>query len=430
MKTAKAQKTKKRHPVRSGILLGLLLAAAAALCVYSHFGGFGTGDCADTDEFSEYATGVEDIAFPDGAQIIALGEATHGNADFQQLKLTVFQQAVSEKGVRAFGLEADAGCCEAVNRYIHGGEGTAEEAAAALSFEIYRTPETAQLISWMREYNQTAVSGGDLRFYGFDMQRIEYNYEYLLEAAEACGLDTAALKKLWDGDGYSDSFTADERAAVIDGVRDELTAQGEAVGAHFADILLQNNELGKVAADAAVYPALRDKLMAQNALWILGQEKALGCEAIFLAGHNGHMKQFGNYSAEDKVMGNILSDELGGGYFVIGTDFFRSSCNLPTGKDRKRVGHTFYSYDPLAKAAKKCGYDQCWLDFSAVPEDSALHGDISNYCRMGTLGDVPYDPLIMGLLPQSYRVWQSPAELYDGMIFVTDAQPTVIASLD
>ena len=44
-------------------------------------------------------------------------------------------------GVRAFALEGDYGGCEQVNRYIHGGEGTAQEAAAAIGFSIYRTEE-------------------------------------------------------------------------------------------------------------------------------------------------------------------------------------------------------------------------------------------------------------------------------------------------
>ena len=66
---------------------------------------------------------------------------SHGNAEFQQLKLSVFQNLVENAGIRAFALEGDYGGCEYVNRYIHGGEGTAEQAAAAIGFAIYRTDE-------------------------------------------------------------------------------------------------------------------------------------------------------------------------------------------------------------------------------------------------------------------------------------------------
>ena len=424
---------KKKHPMVRNTLLGAAATLIIMLCVYSYFGGIGTGRSADKAEFAKYAGEVGSISIPAEARVIAFGEATHGNAEFQQLRLDVFKKAVTENGVKAFGLEGDAGGCEVVNRYIHGGEGTAEEAAAAIGFEIYRTPETAQLISWMREYNETAEPGGDLRFYGFDMQRIENNYKFLLEGAKKYGVDAAALEEIWDGDGYSDAFDRDYRKEVIENVKAQLEVLDHAdttETVYFADILLQNIELGKVVNFAAEGNVLRDRLMAQNALRLLEREEQRGPGAIFLAGHVGHMAQFGNYTAEDKIMGNILADKLGDGYFVIGTEFYRSKCNLPKANGSGRAGHVFYSRDPLAKAAKKCGYDECWLDFSAVPQDSALYGDISNYTWQGKLGDVAYSPILMSLLPQCYRVWQCPSQLYDGMIFVSNAHPTVVAEAE
>ena len=65
------------------------------------------------------------------------------------------KQMKKNNGVRAFALEGDYGGCGQVNRYIHGGEGTAQEAAAAIGFSIYRTGEMAELISYMRQYNES-----------------------------------------------------------------------------------------------------------------------------------------------------------------------------------------------------------------------------------------------------------------------------------
>ncbi len=64
-------------------------------------------------------------------------------------------------------------------------------------------------------------------------------------------------------------------------------------------------------------------------------------------------------------MGNILSEELGDGYFAIGTDFYKTNCNLPK-NDGKRITHTFYSYDPLAKAAKKAGLTGIYIPLRSV----------------------------------------------------------------
>ena len=422
------QNKRKKHTALI-VVLSIFAVLLAAAGVYSHFGGFGTGQCADTAEFSKYAASISEITVPEQTRIVALGEATHGNREFQQLKLDVFQVLVENAGVRAFALEGDFGGCEAVNRYIHGGDGTAADAAAAIGFAIYRTQEMENLIDWMRQYNASAAPGEDLCFYGFDMQRIGYNYQYLLEAARADGLDTARLEEIWNSEenGFDDGYTSDQRTETLTAVQNALPAD-DALAIHLADILLQNIKLSEVLNDAGAYPALRDRLMAENTLWILEQEQKRGNERIFVSGHNGHIEQFGTYGPEDKVMGNLLADELGDGYFAIGTDFYKTTCNLPKGSDGRRLTHTFYSHDPLAKASKKCGLDVAYLDFSAVPETSALYGQLRDYTWMGSLGE-SYSPVIMSLLPMSYRVWRSPQTVYDAMIFVANAHPTQIRAL-
>lgn len=418
---------KKKHSriwaVAGIILLGIVIVGS----IYSHFGGFGTGPCADETEFSQYARQVDQITIPEKTRIVALGEASHGNVEFQQLKLSVFQNLVENDGIRAFALEGDYGGCEYVNRYIHGGEGTAEQAAAAIGFAIYRTDEMADLISYMRKYNETAKDGDDLRFYGFDMQRWSYNLQYLIEACEKAGIDVTELKKLEDTEEQHSEYDVEQQSKVITEIKEELQksdAKDIAQADHLADTLLQNISFGKVIDSAMEGNALRDKLMAENVMWILSMEEQRGNSRIFISGHNGHIERSGNYGTENRVMGNILSDELGEGYFAIGTDFYKTNCNLPK-NDGSRITHTFYSYDPLAKAAKKAGYDMCWLDFSNVPENSKLKGQISDTVFMGSLGE-GYDPIFMSFIPRSYRISKTPEALYDGMIFVTNAHPIEI----
>ena len=421
-------KETKKHPFRK-IWLALLAMVIVVGCIFSHFGGFGTGQCADTTEFARYARGISEISIPAQARVVALGEATHGNAEFQQLKLGVFKVMVEKYGVRAFALEGDYGCCEAVNRYIHGGEGTVQEAVAAIGFAIYRTEEMEQLVSWMRDYNATASEEDQLCFYGFDMQRYEYNYQYLLEAARDFGLDTKDLEKIWDDEkgGFSDAYKPEENARIFEVVKQELMQQNDSLTAkavHHADVLLQNISIGTVINDAAAGNVLRDKLMADNVCWILEQEQARGKDRIFVSAHNGHIQRRNNYGTTGKGMGHLLADKFGEGYFVIGTDFHKARVNLPQGKARKRSIHTFYSHDPLAKASKKCGYEMSWLDFSTIPEDSPLKKQISGYTWMGSLGE-GYSPF-MAVMPMAYRVWDSPSKLYDGMILVSNANPIVI----
>ena len=418
---------KKKHSRIWAVVGIILLGIVAVGSIYSHFGGFGTGPCADETEFMQYADQVDNIKIPEKTKIVALGEASHGNVEFQQLKLSVFQNLVENAGIRAFALEGDYGGCEYVNRYIHGGEGTAEQAAAAIGFAIYRTDEMADLISYMRKYNETAKAGDDLRFYGFDMQNWSYNLQYLTVACKASGIDVTELKKLEDNDEADGGYDIEEQTRIIMEIKKELQesdAKDIKQADHLADTLLQNISLGKVIDSAVEGNALRDQRMAENVMWILSMEEQRGNACIFISGHNGHIERSGNYGTDNRVMGNILSDELGEGYFAIGTDFYKTNCNLPK-SDGKRITHTFYSYDPLAKAAKKAGYDMCWLDFSKVPENSKLKEQITDHVSMGSLGE-GYSAFFMSIFPQSYRISQSPEKLYDGMIFVADAHPIEI----
>ena len=420
-------KKRKRH---TGWIVVLCMAAAIAVIagIYSRFGGFGTGDCADTEEFAKYAASVSELTVPDEAQIVALGEATHGNKEFQQLRLDVLQVLVEKYGVRAFALEGDFGGCEAINRYIHGEGGTAAEALSATGFAIYRTEEMENLVEWLRDYNASATQGDDLRFYGFDMEQRAYTYRYLLEAVHKANIEAAEFEKMWNSEAstYADGYTTEQRTEIITAVKEQLPPD-DVQALHFADILLQNIELGKYIDDSAELNAQRDRMMAENTLWILQQEQARGNSRILISGHNNHIMQCEN--AGTPVLGSLLAENLGDGYFAIGTDFYKSVCNLPKPYTGKRITHTFYSYDPLAKASKKCGFDVSFLDFSKVPEGSALMEYIANSVPMGSLGEY-YSILMNNFVPRSYRVQRIPQDAYDAMVFVTDTAPIEIESLN
>ena len=418
-----------RHAKRKGCLVAalvLLAAGAIAAGIWSRFGGFGTGPSADPDEFARYATEISSLEIPARTRVVALGEATHGNREFQELKLDVLKVLVERYGVRAFALEADSGGCELVNRYIHGGEGTLEETVGNLDFSLYRTDQMAELISWMRAYNETAALGDDLRFYGFDLQNYEHSHQLLLEELRTCGLDTAGLESLGQlRDEHPDDLDRDLVVATYEGVRQKLEALPDnadtRLALHLVDCLLQNDELGR-AANSPKSHGLRDHFMAQNVLWILSQEEQLGKQCILVSAHNGHIEQTGTYGPDAKVMGNLLADELGEAYHAIGTDFFRAEVNLPKGDGR--MTHTFYSYDPLAHAAATCGYERCWLDFACVSADAPLRTFIDGPIMMGSVGE-GFSPL-MYVLPQAYRVKREPSSPYDSMIFVPYAHPTEI----
>ena len=317
---------------------------AFLVMVYSYFGGFTTGDYVDGVEFKD------EIVISSDKRIIALGEATHGNKEFQELKLSIFKKLVEENGVRAFAIEGDFGGCLEVNEYIHGGSGSALEAVKKIGFKIYQTKEMMNLIDYMLDYNMSHLDD-DIRFYGFDMQRTEY-------------LDKE----------YSD----------------------EDINLYLKEIKRQNKEVDN--------SLLRDKYMAQNIEWILERE-----DKVFVCAHNEHVAKWGSYDS----MGKLLSLKEENGYYAIGTDFYKSRCNLPS--KGKRIVRTFFSHNPLAKSLKMSGKDVGVIDTSELDVD---------YIYMGTLGE-SYS-FMNRLIPQSYRMFQPPKTMYDAMVLFVNVNPTDI----
>jgi erythromycin esterase len=287
----------------------------------------------------------------------------------------------------------------------------------------------ADLISWMKSYNEKAKEGQDIRFYGFDMQDKEYDFRYVIEALTECGISATRLEQLMDGADYSDEFSREDREKILSEVRDILLENHDQAAAHYADVLIQNSKLfDEYENNPNGSFGLRDTFMAENVMWILAQEEQLGNKMIFISGHNGHMQQFGTFrGGEDKVMGNILADEIGrDAYFSIGTDFYKTTCNMPK-NEKQRTTFTAYSHDPLAKAAYKSGNDVCLLDFSKVPDDSSIAAQINGYIFLGSLGDQSvggFNRIVMKAIPYTYREWRNPHESYDAMIFVSNAHPT------
>jgi erythromycin esterase len=116
-------------------------------------------------------------------QVVALGEATHGTREFFQLKHRLLEFLVKEMGFRFFVLEASYDKCLKINDYVLYGLGRRDEALKNQGYWVWDTREVAEMIDWMRAYNEQAAPHEKVQFLGMDMQRIDGAYgrieEYL-----------------------------------------------------------------------------------------------------------------------------------------------------------------------------------------------------------------------------------------------------------
>lgn len=387
-------------------------------------------------ETEKYAVSVSEFAIPDGTTIVGLGEASHGNVEFQELKLEVFKNLVENYGYKAFGLELDFGEGLLLNDYIQGGESTAEEILLQSSFMIYHTKQMAALIDWMREYNQTAPEDGKLRFYGFDMQNGSPGALRLTDYCRKHG-DLGIDSELLEIEALTDTevWVEDEEIPAVKKALETVRLALEKKHPndteypsilHACDALIQ--QMGSYDVKAEDYSNYRDQCMAENVGWILEQESLHGNDKLMIAAHNGHISR--SWMDGCSTFGGRLSDTYGDAYYAVGTDFFTADININTSsmdsEEYVRSNHHFCSADPLAYQAKYMDDGMYYLDFSTVPEESKkLYGQIYKETPMGNIGE-GYS-WVWYLFPNRvYRPSQVPAEMYDAMIFVYDNTPIEI----
>lgn len=378
-------------------------------------------------DIEDYGKDLSQINLDDDIQVVGLGEATHGNSDFQDLRLEVLKTLVEKNNLKNFCLEADFGEGVMINNYIHGNKRD-ENISSVFSFNIYHTKNMNDLINYMFDYNQKAKDEDKLSFYGFDMQNPEKSMELILDFCKNNNiLQAKDLQKEF-------SFIKDEKFKIsqLKDKKDlllEIKAHADALSSPNAKIASRalTNVLDSIKYyeldfnDYAKVNKVRDEFMAENVKWISDFEKAKGNNLLLISGHNGHIAKSGKFY---EPMGSHLKEIFGEKYFIIGTDFYKGIVNInEIGPDNKRSNHVFVSADPLAYSARKFK-GKYYLDFTKV-KDGETFDLINKETNMISLGE-GYSPL-MKFIPTSYRVKEVPKNLYDAMIFLYYAKPIAVS---
>src|SRR5690554_994806 len=122
-------------------------------------------------EHGQYQALLESIG---DAEIVLLGEASHGTHEFYQTRAEITRRLIEERGFTAVAVEGDWPDCYRVNRYVRG-LGTDPDADAALGdFQrfplwMWRNTVVKQFVQWLRQHNKGLPYSAQTGFYGLDM---------------------------------------------------------------------------------------------------------------------------------------------------------------------------------------------------------------------------------------------------------------------
>ncbi len=309
------------------------------------------------------ATTVADLEIPEDVQVVGVGEATHGNVEFQELKMEVLKKLAHQGTCKSMLFEMPVADGEILNDYVHGkGEvQDAESAVGILQYPLYDTKEMAELVDWMKEQNASLREEESYRIYGIDPQGGEVDP---------------------DAPSFSDNPDA-------------------------------NSDY-------------RDDQMVKNLKNILAQENKRGYNQTIVTAHNGHVMKGDSVGYGTITFGEKLKKEFGDGYFVIGSEFYNTDVNINDAGSRdadyRRANHKFCSSDSLAKQAESFEDGKYCLDFSKITDSkSTLYKLVHEQTFMGMIGE-GYTAF-WETHKSSYRTKVAQAERFDAVVYYYQTHP-------
>lgn len=234
------------------------------------------------------------------ARVVGLGEATHGTAEFFELKHRLFRHLVQVHDHQALGYEFSFAASLALDRYVMGGEGSLDELLSGLSW-IQANQQVCALLEWMREHNSTQPQEHRIHFIGIDSQLDMWNlglhrsifrnrFPELGRELERFFDELGTLGKidyrtLSEGDSDRIARLLAEMASTVDRRAADLPREQRLVARHLIEALQRSHEflLSAYQGDNNV----RDRHLAENALWV---GELLGNDAQYsIWAHNSHI---------------------------------------------------------------------------------------------------------------------------------------------
>lgn len=102
------------------------------------------------------------------AVLVGLGEATHGNKEFSQVKHRILKFLVEKMDFDGLIMEVPQEPAKKIDEYIKTGEGDPRKLLSNLGYWITRTQEVLDMIEWMRSDNIKSPDR-QISFYGCDI---------------------------------------------------------------------------------------------------------------------------------------------------------------------------------------------------------------------------------------------------------------------
>lgn len=267
-------------------------------------------------------------------KIVALGEGTHGTAEFYKLRFWISRILVEEKGFRHIAFENDLMDTWFLNQEL-AQSSDLDGLMKKHLLSIWQNKETKAMLEWVKKYNEThdakvVLDGLDYPFLTPDVLMVEK----LLKNVPGVKADLDTLRtaaelqdKAWEGMNKPDYtldfpvLTKSSYQAYL--IAEKLKAQLGSMkispeDQHNAKLALSNFQQGTspfYAMTTGKTELSRDRHMANNVTELLINPS----DKMIIWAHNAHLAKTAIYNNEVGGTGGYLLKTYPGNYFVLGT---------------------------------------------------------------------------------------------------------------
>jgi len=374
------------------------------------------------------------------ADIVGIGENSHGVAAFKTIPRLLVRRLVDAHGFRLLAMEGTLGDFASMNAYITGGDVDIETALSSLEFYFWRTAGIRRLFEWLREFNddrpaddQVTVRGYDAQFHDVSATAIR-SYLQRVDPSYLSEIGTN-LEPLTEPryERSDPAYMTPAQVSLVESLRERLrmnrtdyvdrSSESEWRLARRHVWTLDRALRFQQHLQAEAYTTgkrVRDAAMAENVAWLRDWSGA--DRAVVLGNSNHTMRTDGD--AEAERMGQHLTDEFGADYYSLGMLFGTGTFAAPTNHDR--TAFETHALDgpvegTLEAALADASPTAFFLDFEAARENAALRA------WLGGVSAVQFSvprAANRGAIPLS----APPGTVYDGVVFVRDVSPASFVS--
>ena len=384
------------------------------------------------DGIENVGVSFEDFKIPTDVRVVGIGEGSHGNREFQVAKKEVLQKVVNEGNGHSISFEISVAEGAIINDAIHETETDLTELVGTLSYPLYDTEEIADLLTWMREYNQNVPYEDSIMFYGVDMQGSYISIEYIQGLCESgTSLFTEEeSEKIMSVDPNAEDHTAERD--FFEGLSERLLASDDIESKQLGVVvkaIVQGIDAPEYGDVENSYGTHRDMCMAENLKIFSEIEEARGYTQVIITAHNGHVmkgsQMLGGEPDKSPTMGENINKLFEGSYYCIGTEFYNGTVNIHTAgtydDEYVRADHDFCSEDPLAYQAQYFQDKKYCLDFDSVTEENSKVYKVLHSRIFTSLVGEGYN--LSNDLEKGERFRCDVTKRYDAMIYYFDATP-------